>query len=166
MKLATLQDLFVDEIRDLYNAEQQVVKALPKMAKASHSPELQNAYQMHLEQTKNQVERLKQIFEELNLPVRGKACKGMEGIISEGEELLKENADPDVKDAGLIASAQKVEHYEISSYGTARTYAQHLGYTNAARLLQQTLEEERQTDEKLTSLAERSVNPRATSQQK
>ncbi len=90
----------------------------------------------------------------------------MEGIISEGEEFLKENADPDVQDAGLIASAQKVEHYEISGYGTARTYAQHLGYTNAARLLQQTLEEERQTDEKLTSLAERSINPRATSQQK
>jgi len=166
MKLQTLQDLFVEEIRDLYNAEQQVAKALPKMEKAAHSPELQNAYRMHLDQTKNQVERLKQIFGDLKLPVRGKTCKGMEGIISEGEELLKEDADPDVRDAGLIASAQKVEHYEISSYGTARTYAKQLGYTNAARLLQQTLEEERQTDEKLTSLAERSINPRATSQQK
>jgi ferritin-like metal-binding protein YciE len=116
---------------------------------------------MHLEQTHHQVERLDQIFQDLNLRAQGKTCKGMEGIISEGKEIMSEKGDPAVTDAGLIEAAQKVEHYEISSYGTARTFASQLGYTNAAHLLQQTLDEEKQTDEKLTSLAERGINTQA-----
>jgi ferritin-like metal-binding protein YciE len=162
MKLNNLNDLFVDQIRDLYNAERQIEKALPKMVSSASSPDLQQGFQTHLEQTKHQVDRLTQIFEELKLRPTGKACQGMEGIISEGEEFIKEKGiDPAVKDAALIASAQRVEHYEIAGYGTARTYAQKLGYTQAARLLEQTLQEERQTDEKLTQLAESGINQQA-----
>jgi len=161
MKLNTLHDLYVDQLKDLYNAENQIVKALPKMEKAAHSQPLQKAYHDHLEQTRHQVQRLEQIFNELGESPTGKRCKGMEGLLEEGEEILTEDADPDVRDAGLIAAAQKVEHYEISGYGTARTFAERLGFTKAAQVLQQILDEEKQTDEKLTALAESSVNTRA-----
>lgn len=162
MKINNLNDLYIDQIRDLYNAEKQVEKSLPKMVKSSSSQELQHGFEMHLEQTKQQIDRLTQIFEELNIRPTGKACQGMEGILTEGEEFLKDKGiDPAVKDAALIASAQRVEHYEIAGYGTARTYAQKLGYTKAAKLLEQTLQEERQTDEKLTQLAESGINQQA-----
>lgn len=162
MKINNLNDLYIDQIRDLYNAEKQVEKSLPKMVKSSSSQELQHGFEMHLEQTKQQIDRLTQIFEELNIRPTGKACQGMEGILTEGEEFLKDKGiDPAVKDAALIASAQRVEHYEIAGYGTARTYAQKLGYTKAAKLLEQTLQEERQTDEKLTLLAESGINQQA-----
>jgi ferritin-like metal-binding protein YciE len=164
MKLQNLHDLYMDQLKDLYNAEDQIVKALPKMAKAATSPDLQRAYQDHLDQTKRQKERLEMIFDELGQRPTGKKCKGMEGIIEEGEELLTQKVDPDVLDAGLIAAAQRVEHYEISGYGTARTYAQHLGYTKAANILQEILEEERQTDKKLTALAESHINVEAKNQ--
>lgn len=162
MKINNLNDLYIDQIRDLYNAEKQVEKSLPKMVKSSSSQELQHGFELHLEQTKQQIDRLTQIFEELNIRPTGKACQGMEGILTEGEEFLKDKGiDPAVKDAALIASAQRVEHYEIAGYGTARTYAQKLGYTKAAKLLEQTLQEERQTDEKLTQLAESGINQQA-----
>lgn len=161
MKLDNLKDLYIDSLRDLYNAETQIEKALPKMENAATLPALKEAYHNHLEQTKLQANRLQQIFDELDERPTGKKCKGMEGIIAEGQEILSENADPAVRDAGLIAAAQKVEHYEISGYGTARTYADKLGYKQAARLLQQTLDEEKQTDERLTALAESGVNAAA-----
>jgi ferritin-like metal-binding protein YciE len=158
MKFQTLQDLFVDILKDLYNAEGQIVNALPKMEQAASNLELKQGFQMHLEQTHHQVDRLTQIFQDLNMRPEGKTCKGMEGILAEGQEIVSEKGDPDVIDAGLIEAAQKVEHYEISSYRTARAYANRLGYANAAKLLQQTLDEEKQTDEKLTVLAERRIN--------
>lgn len=157
-KLATLEDLYTDMLKDLYSAEKQLVKALPKMAKNAQSPDLQRAFQEHLKQTEGQVERIEHIFSELGGSPRGKKCVGMEGLIEEGNELLQEDAEPDVLDAGLIAAAQKVEHYEIASYGTARTWAKRLGYENAARLLQETLEEESMANEKLTRIAESHVN--------
>jgi ferritin-like metal-binding protein YciE len=161
MPLRNLQDLYVDELKDLYNAEQQVLKALPKMAKAASSTELKNAFNQHLEQTREQVKRLDHIFEELGKAPRGKKCAGMRGIIEEGSELLREKADPAVKDAGLISAAQRVEHYEMAGYGTVRTYAQILGYDDQAKVLQQTLNEEGDTDHKLTQLAESMINPEA-----
>ncbi len=161
MALKNLQDLYVDELKDLYNAEQQVLKALPKMAKAASSAELKNAFNQHLEQTKEQVRRLDHIFEELGKAPRGKKCIGMRGIIEEGSELIKEKADPSVKDAGLISAAQRVEHYEMAGYGTVRTFAQMLGYDDQAQTLQQTLNEEGDTDHKLTQLAETMINPEA-----
>lgn len=161
MKLENLKDLFVEQLRDLYSAEIQIQKALPKMEKAATLPALKQAYLNHMEQTKVQTNRLQQIFDDLDIRPSGKTCKGMEGIIAEGEEVIKEDADPAVRDASLIAAAQKVEHYEISGYGTVRTFAQKLGYSQAARLLQQTLDEEKQTDEKLTALAESGVNTAA-----
>jgi ferritin-like metal-binding protein YciE len=161
MKFQNLTDLFVETLKDLYDAEKQVEKALPKMEQAANSAELKEGFRQHLDQTHHQVERLDQIFQDLNMRSQAKTCKGMEGIISEGKEFMGEKGDPAVMDAGLIEAAQKVEHYEISSYGTARTFASQLGYSNAARLLQQTLDEEKQTDEKLTSLAERGINTQA-----
>jgi ferritin-like metal-binding protein YciE len=158
MKLAHLQDLFVKELQDLYDAEHQILKALPKMTKAATAPELQQAFQHHQTQTENQVKRLEQIFQQLNASSKGKSCKAMQGIIAEGEEMIKEQADPAVKDAGLIAAAQRVEHYEIAGYGCARTYAAQLGHTQAAGLLQQTLDEEGATDKSLSVLAERVIN--------
>jgi ferritin-like metal-binding protein YciE len=154
MEMASLRDLFVEQLKDLYSAENQIIKALPKMIKAASSEELKSAFQEHLEQTKGQVERLDQIFEEIEESPRGKKCKGMEGLIAEGKELLEEDAEEDVLDAGLIASAQHIEHYEIAGYGCVRTYAQLLGLDNAAKLLQQTLDEEKETDELLSGLAE------------
>ena len=160
-KMATLEDLYTDLLKDLYSAEKQLVKALPKMAKNAQSPDLQKAFQERLRQTEGQVERIERIFQELEGSPRGKKCVGMEGLIEEGNELLQEDVEPDVLDAGLIAAAQKVEHYEIAGYGTARAWAQRLGYDKAARLLQQTLEEESMANEKLTKIAESHVNMEA-----
>ena len=157
-KMATLEDLYTDMLKDLYSAEKQLVKALPKMAKNAESTDLQKAFQEHLKQTEGHVERIERIFTELGGSPRGKKCVGMEGLIEEGNELLQEDTEPDVLDAGMIAAAQKVEHYEIASYGTARAWAQRLGYDNAARLLQETLEEESMANEKLTRIAESHVN--------
>jgi ferritin-like metal-binding protein YciE len=160
-KLATLEDLYIDLLKDIYSAEKQVVKALPKMAKNARSPDLQSAFQEHLKQTEGQVERIERIFSDLGGSPRGKKCVGMEGLIEEGNELLQEDTEPDVLDAGLIAAAQKVEHYEIASYGTARAWAKRLGYDNAAQLLHETLEEESMANEKLTRIAESHVNMEA-----
>jgi ferritin-like metal-binding protein YciE len=153
-----LNELLQDELRDLYSAETQIIKALPKMAKAASSPELRRAFERHLEETKRQVERLDQIGEELEVKMTGKKCKGMEGLLAEGRELMEEDFEEDALDAGLIGAAQKVEHYEIAAYGTARTHAEMLGYRRIAKLLQQTLNEEGATDKKLTQLAESVVN--------
>jgi ferritin-like metal-binding protein YciE len=160
-KMATLEDLYEDLLKDLYSAEKQLVKALPKMAKNAESPDLQKAFQEHLGQTEQHVERIERIFSNLEGSPRGKKCVGMEGLIAEGDELLKEDVDPDVLDAGLIAAAQKVEHYEIAGYGTARAWAEKIGDNNAVRLLQQTLDEESMANEKLTQLAESHINMEA-----
>ena len=156
-----LEELLVDQLKDLYSAENQLVKALPKMAKAASSPELRRAIERHLEETRKQVERLNQIGESLEVKLTGKKCKGMEGLIEEGKELLEEDLDENVIDAGIIGAAQKVEHYEIAAYGTARTHANLLGYNKVAKLLQQTLDEEGATDKKLTALAETLINVEA-----
>jgi ferritin-like metal-binding protein YciE len=158
MEMNTLRDLYIDELKDLWSAEKQLVKALPKMAKAANDPELSKAFMTHLRQTERQVQRLEQVFEELGESPRGKKCIGMEGLIEEGNELIKERPDEDVLDAGLIAKAQHVEHYEIAGYGTVRTYAQLLGNDRQAQLLQETLDEEGETDKLLTQLAESSIN--------
>jgi ferritin-like metal-binding protein YciE len=158
MELDTLQKLYVEGLRDLYSAENQLIKALPKMAKAAKSPELQEAFDTHLAQTEQQVQRLEKIFADLGEKPTGKHCKGMEGLIEEGNELMKEDADPDVMDAGLIAAAQHVEHYEMAGYGTCRTYAELLGFDDHMDLLQQTLDEEEETDQILTEIALTSVN--------
>jgi ferritin-like metal-binding protein YciE len=163
MKLESLQDLLVEQLKDLYSAENQLLKALPKMAKAATNPDLRSGFEEHLEQTKGQVERLEQVCEQLGVSPKGKKCVGLEGLVEEGKELLEEDADPTVLDAGLIAAAQKVEHYEMASYGCARTWAEQLGLTEAAGLLQETFEEEKATDEKLTQLAEQMVNRQAES---
>jgi ferritin-like metal-binding protein YciE len=156
-----LEDLYTDLLKDLYSAEKQLVKALPKMAKNAQSPDLQKAFQEHLRQTEGQVGRIERIFSEMGGSPRGKKCVGMEGLVEEGNELLQEDVEPDVLDAGLIAAAQKVEHYEIAGYGTARAWAQRLGYDKAARLLQETLEEESMANEKLNKIAETHVNMEA-----
>jgi ferritin-like metal-binding protein YciE len=161
MSLDSLEKLFIDELRDIYNAEKQITRALPRMAKAAESPQLQQAFTKHLKETEGQIKRLEQVFQELGQAVRGKKCKGMEGLIEEGKEKLEEEGEPQVVDAALIASAQKVEHYEIAAYGCLRTYAELLGYTQAAQLLQQTLQEEEATDKKLTELGESGINEAA-----
>ncbi|MEI7686011.1 MAG: ferritin-like domain-containing protein [Planctomycetota bacterium] len=158
MKLKTLDALLVDMLKDLYSAESQLVKALPKIAKAAQAEELKNAFTAHLEETRGQVARLDTIFEQLEVSPRGKKCKAMEGLIEEGKELIEEDAEPSVKDAGLIGAAQKVEHYEIAGYGTARTIAELLGHNDIAKLLQETLDEEGMADKKLTDLAESVIN--------
>jgi ferritin-like metal-binding protein YciE len=160
MELESLRELYVEELKDLYSAENQILKALPKMIKAASSPKLKAGFEEHLEQTRNQVQRLEKIFQELDESPRGKKCKGMEGLIEEGKELIQQDADAEVLDAGLIAAAQHVEHYEIAGYGCVRTYAELLGDTNAAKLLRETLDEEKTTDEKLTTLA-KSINVQA-----
>ena len=156
-----LEELLVDELKDLYSAENQIIKALPKMWKSTSSPELKRAFDRHLEETRRQVDRLEQIAEALDVRLTGKKCKGMEGLIEEGKEIMAEDFDENAMDAGLIGAAQKVEHYEIAAYGTARAHAQMLGYTKAAKLLQQTLDEEGATDKKLTALAESIINVEA-----
>lgn len=158
MEMETLRELYIDELKDLYSAETQLVKALPKMAKNASNPELQDAFNQHLEQTKGHVERLERIFKTLEASPGGKKCVGMEGLIEEANELLEEDAAEEVVDAGLISKAQHVEHYEMAGYGTVRTYALVLGENEHASLLQQTLDEEIKTDKLLTQLAETSVN--------
>jgi ferritin-like metal-binding protein YciE len=161
MKLNTLQKLYTDELRDLYNAENQLLKALPKMAKAASSEELKEAFEQHLEQTKGHVKRLEQVFEELDEKPKGKTCRAMKGLIEEGSEVLEEDGENSVRDAGIIVAAQKVEHYEIAGYGSVRTFAHLLGQNKAAELLQATLDEESETNEVLKRLAESVINPEA-----
>jgi ferritin-like metal-binding protein YciE len=161
MSLDSLESLFIEELRDIYNGEKQIIRALPKMAKAAASPELQQAFTKHLKETQGQVQRLERIFQDLGQAVRGKQCKGLEGILEEGKEILEKESDESVLDAALIAAAQKVEHYEIASYGCLRTYAQLLGQTQAVKLLEQTLAEEEATDKKLTQLGESGINEAA-----
>jgi ferritin-like metal-binding protein YciE len=158
MQMESLKDLFVDQLKDLYHAENQLIKALPKMSKAASNPQLQQAFTDHLEETQGHVQRLEQVFEELGEPAKGKTCKAMQGLIEEGKEAMGEDAEPEVMDAALIAAAQRIEHYEMAGYGCVRTYAQQLGIRQAAQLLQQTLEEEGQADKKLTKLAETLIN--------
>src|SRR6266513_876215 len=161
MNLETLKELYVNELRDLYNAEGQLVKALPKMAKAASSDELKEAFGQHLEQTKGHVERLEEVYQEIGETPKGKTCKAMKGLIEEGSEILKEDGEESVIDAGIIVAAQKVEHYEIASYGSVRTFAQLLGKDKSADLLQATLDEESEANELLNKLAEDIVNPEA-----
>ena len=163
MKLNTIEDLFHHELKDLYSAENQLVKALPKMAKAASNEELKAGFEEHLEQTKGHVERLDEIARSLDIKLTGHKCKAMEGLVEEGAELISEDAEPGVKDAGLIGAAQRVEHYEMAGYGTAVALATQLGHKDAVKLLQQTLQEEKDTDAKLTELAESSVNASAAS---
>lgn len=161
MKVKTLNDLLADMVKDLYSAENQLIKALPKMAKKSSSTELKKGFEKHLEETMRQKERLEKVAEILDITPKGKKCAAMEGLIEEAEELISEIKDADVLDAGLIAAAQKVEHYEIASYGTICTFAKILGNNDVAKLLHQTLEEEKATDVKLTEVAEGMVNEKA-----
>ena len=158
MKLDTLEQLYIDELRDLYSAESQLLKALPKMAKGASSNELKDAFEKHLEQTRGHVQRLEEIFEQLDESPKGKTCYGMKGLIEEGSEILSEDGEDSVLDAGIIVAAQKVEHYEIASYGSVRTFANLLGQKEAARLLQATLDEESEANELLNELAEGVVN--------
>ncbi len=162
MKLNSLHDLYIHELKDLYSAENQIIKALPKMAKAAHSVELRNAFDEHLDVTRRQVERLERIFQRLDESPKGTKCDGMKGIIEEGEEMMDLDAQEMVSDAALISAAQRVEHYEIAGYGTVRTYAHQLGYEEDVRLLQETLDEEGEADKKLTRLAESRINVEAT----
>jgi ferritin-like metal-binding protein YciE len=159
MKLDNLRKLYIEELRDLYSAENQLLKALPKMAKGAASTELKQAFENHLEETEGHVERLEDIFEDLDETPKGKTCQAMKGLVEEGSEILEEEGEESVLDAGIIAAAQKVEHYEIASYGTVRTFAELLGQKEAVKLLQQTLDEEGAADEKLNDLAENIVNP-------
>ena len=164
MKLDSLHQLYVHELKDMYNGEQQILKALPKMARNASSPQLRAAFEGHLEQTRGHVDRLEQIFQKLDEPTKGQKCKGLEGIISEGEEMVEnEDAPPAVADAALIAAAQRVEHYEMAAYGTVCNYARRLGFEDQARLLHQTLQEEIATDKKLTTIADSYINEEAKS---
>ena len=158
MKLNTIEDLLHHELKDLYSAENQLVKALPKMAKAATNPELKAGFEEHLEQTRGHVERLNQAAESLGIKLTGHKCKAMEGLVEEGSELISEDAEDFVRDAGLIGAAQRVEHYEIAAYGTARTLAEKLGHNDIADLLEQTLEEEKATDVKLTEIADAALS--------
>ena len=161
-KVTTMEDLFLDEIRDLYDAEKQLTKALPKMAKAASSQELKKALEDHLRETQNQVERLEQVFDMLEQKATGKKCAAMAGLVKEGQEMVASTSDAAVRDAGIIAAAQKVEHYEISGYGSARTFAQLLRHEDVATLLEETLNEEKMADRKLNDIAESQVNEEAT----
>lgn len=158
MKLRTLQDLLHDQVRDLYDAERQLTKALPKMAKAASTGSLRQAFETHLRETEGQIQRLEQVFEALGHSVKGKSCAAMEGIVEEGKEVIELNAEPAVKDAALIAAAQRAEHYEIAGYGTVCSWADLLGLHEVKRLMGETLQEEKRTDELLTRLAEEQVN--------
>lgn len=161
MKLKNLEDLLLHELKDLYSAENQLVKALPKMAKAASHQELKAAFEEHLEQTEGHVERLDEIAEMLDKKLTGHTCKAMKGLIEEGSDLISEDAEASVRDAGLIGAAQRVEHYEIAGYGTARCLAEQLGHSEIADLLEQTLEEEKETDENLSELATSTINAEA-----
>jgi ferritin-like metal-binding protein YciE len=162
MKEAKFEDLFREELEDLYDAEKQIVQALPKMAEAASSEELSEAFQQHLEETQEQVKRLERIFKKMGEQPGGRQCEGMQGLLKEGEKVISEISKSPVLDAALIAAAQKVEHYEISGYGTARTMAEMLGQQDAAELLEETLEEEKATDETLTDIAESIMSGDAT----
>ena len=161
MALESLQELYLEQLKDLHSAEEQIIEALPKMIEQTSHPELRQAFELHLKQTKEQLRRLDQIGQRAGQKLTGHKCKGMEGLLEEGEELLKERADPDVLDAALISAAQRVEHYEMAGYGCARTYARLLGLNDDAKILQQTLDEEGDTDHLLTDLAERVINVEA-----
>ena len=160
-EMSSLHDLYVHELKDILSAEKQITKALPKMAKKATNPELKAGFEKHLEETKNQISRLKEIFQRLDESASGPKCEGMEGLLKEGEKMLSEDATPGVLDAGMIVAAQKVEHYEIAAYGSLCTFAKSLGYTEDLQLLKQTLDEEETTDEKLSELAETEVNAQA-----
>ena len=157
----TLHDAFVNELRDMYDAEKQLTKALPKLAKNASSPDLRSAFESHLEETRGQMERLEQVFESLEEKVRGKHCGGIAGIIEEGKSVMEEDFDETTMDACLIASGQRAEHYEMAAYGTLVAWARAMGHSTAAKLLQQTLDEEKAADKKLTSLAEGGINQEA-----
>ena len=161
MKINTLHDLYIDQLRDLYDAENQIIKALPQLAKAASNEELKNAAEEHLEQTKEHVNRLEKVFGNANISPKGKKCQGMSGLIDECKEMIDEDIESEVLDAGLIACAQRIEHYEIAAYGCVCTYAKLLGNEEDADLLQQTLDEEKETDETLTDLAESTINAEA-----
>jgi ferritin-like metal-binding protein YciE len=154
MKIENLEQLLIEELKDVYDAEKQLVRALPKMAKAANSEELREAFTDHLEQTKTHVQRLEQAFEMLGAKAKGKSCAGMKGLIEEGQEVMDQDATEELLDCALIGAAQRVEHYEIAAYGTARTFAERLGHDDVAELLQQTLTEEEEADEKLTGISE------------
>jgi ferritin-like metal-binding protein YciE len=158
MEMETLRDIYVEELKDLYSAENQILKALPRMIKVASHPKLKRAFTKHERQTRQHVKRLERICKELGEKPTGKKCVGMEGLLQEGKDLIKEKPDADVLDAGLISAAQHVEHYEMAGYGTCRTWAQLLGFDNQVQLLQTTLDEEKQTDLDLTKLAESTVN--------
>jgi ferritin-like metal-binding protein YciE len=160
MKSETLEDLFVDELKDQYDAEKQLVKALPKMAKAAMSADLKQAFTGHLDETKGHVTRLEKVFELLEMKAQGKTCEAMKGLVTEGGEAIEEH-EGSVRDAALIAAAQRVEHYEIAGYGTLLSFAQQLGHDKVAKLLQATLDEEKDADERLSEIAESEVNPQA-----
>jgi ferritin-like metal-binding protein YciE len=159
--MESLEGLLQDELKDIYDAEKQLTKALPKMAKKATNDELRQAFEEHLQQTEQHIERLDQVFEQLDMPARGKKCEGMRGLIAEGQEMMSEAEDDATRDAVMIASAQKVEHYEIASYGSVRTWANLLGKSKVAALLEETLDEEKEADQRLTSIAESIVNPEA-----
>lgn len=161
MAAKTMQDLLIEDLRDIYHAEKQIAKALPKMARAASSDQLRKAFETHLEQTNGQIERLQQVFEEMDTRPRGKHCDAMEGLISEAQEILEMGLAPEVQDAALIAAAQKVEHYEIASYGTLHAYATACGLDRVAQLLDETLQEEKDTDTLLNKLAIGDVNKKA-----
>jgi ferritin-like metal-binding protein YciE len=156
-----LHELFLDELADIHNAEQQLIKALPRMAKAAQSAELRQAFEQHAGETANQISRLDEVFRSLDESMKRKTCKGMQGLLAEGKEMMEEHGDTEAVDAALIAAAQKVEHYEISSYGTLCAWAKMMGHTNALRLLKENIAEEEATDERLTLLAETVANPHA-----
>ena len=158
MQMENLQDLLIEEMKDIYNAEGQLLKAMPKMAKKATNPKLKKAFETHLRETEGQIKRLEQAFEKLGEKAKGKKCHAMEGLLEEGKEIMSEDMEDEVMDAALIAAAQKVEHYEIASYGTVRTWANLLGLKDVERLLQQTLDEEGKTDKLLTQLAESEIN--------
>ena len=161
MKIETLQDLFIDELRDLYDAEKQLIKALPKMATAASSSQLKTAFENHLRETEMQAKRLEQIFQQLGEKPAGQSCDAMKGLIKEGDKLASNVDESPLRDAGLIGAANRVEHYEMAAYGTARTFAEMLGYNEATQLLEQTLQEEKQADRKVTELAEQMINENA-----
>ena len=163
MAIRTFEDLLVDEIKDLYDAEHQLTKALPKMAKAATSPDLKSAFESHLKQTEGHIKRLEQVFEGLGKKPTRKTCAAMNGLVEEGSEVIEEEMDPEVKDAALIGAAQRVEHYEMAGYGTVRTFAHLLGHHDLEAILQETLDEEGAADEKLTSIASK-INVKAIEQ--
>jgi len=161
MKLESLKDLYLEQLRDLYSAETQLVDALPKMAEAATAPDLKKGFNDHLRQTQEHVRRLERVFKDLNEDPKGETCEGMKGLIKEGSEMAKMKGEDAARDAGLIAAAQRVEHYEIAAYGTVRTYAELLGHDQHVSLLEKTLNEEEETDERLTQLAESHINEEA-----